>query len=135
MSEYRPKWSIEAPPGQVLEAARAAGLDENAVRFGVLDAVIEYPSFFCQSQHEWIKALAHLALRNAELRVYLIQEDMSEQHRELARYRLHPRMDASMIALMREIDEQETERLRGMEDRIEEVLLRLRADEDSTESL
>lgn len=124
MPELEIKWSIEAPMDTLLGAAASAGINLNALVPGAIDGELIYPSFFCTSRTSWTKALAYLYVRNLEFRLYLFA--MTEVGSEQWRYRLHPGMDARMMALMREIDEKEAFELELLQDRIGEVADRLR---------
>jgi hypothetical protein len=118
-------WSIEGPYDSLLDATRAAGIDQNAINPGNIDADLVYPSFFCTSQPTWLKALAYLYVRNIQFRLFFFATTASGTERW--RYRVHPGMDAEMLSLMREIDATEARQLEKLQENMAIITDRLRA--------
>jgi hypothetical protein len=125
MAEAEINWSLEGPLETLLDAARAARIDPNAVVPGRIDAELSYPSFFCNSRSAWIKALAYLYVRNIRFRLFLVGK--TKAGKERWRYRVLPTMDPEMLSLMREIDAAEAMQLAALGERVERVTERLRA--------
>ena len=124
MYELEIKWSIEAPVGNLLDAASAAGINLNSINPGIVDADLIYPSFFCTSRSTWIKALAYLFVRRIHFRLFLF--GTNELGDERWRYQMHPEMDSEMLGLMQEIDAVEARQLEYLQDKMEVVADRLR---------
>jgi hypothetical protein len=125
MSDVDISWSIEGPLDSLLDASKAARIDQNAVNSGRIDADLVYPSFFCSSRPAWLKALAYLYVRNIQFRLFLVGSTASGVERW--RYRVLPGMDPEMLSLMREIDATEARQLEKLQDRMSIVASRLRA--------
>jgi hypothetical protein len=131
---------IVAPKELVMEAARSAKLNPNAVRGAGVEAEIVYPSFFCPDSSAWMKVLARLSLRNVEFRIYLLEVDAPPSDRpsldarldthERSRVVVYPEFDESILTLLREIDRSEVEWLAHMADKIEWALERMRQDSE-----
>ena len=131
MSEMDIGWSIEGPFESLLEATKAASIDQNAINPGNIDADLVYPSFFCTSQPAWLKALAYLYVRNIQFRLFFFATTTSGAERW--RYRVYPGMDAEMLSRMREIDAAEARQLEKLQESMAVITDRLRAvqfDED-----
>jgi hypothetical protein len=125
MPDVEVSWSIEGPFDSLLDATRAARIDQNAINPGKIDADLIYPSFFCTSRPEWMKALAYLYVRNIQFRLFLVGTTASGVERW--RYRILPAMDAEMLSLMREIDAAEARELEKLQDSVGIIAKRLRA--------
>lgn len=125
MSDVEVIWSIEGPYDSLLDATKAAGINQNSINPGVIDADLVYPSFFCASRSAWLKALAYLYVRNIQFRLFLVGTTPSGTERW--RYRILPGMDPEMLSLMREIDATEARLLENLQDSMKIVTNRLRS--------
>jgi len=124
MDEIEVRWSLEGPLDVLREAAKVARIDPNAIIPGKVDAELIYPSFFCTSRANWVKALAYLYVRNIQFRLFLF--GLTEMDEERWRFRILPAMDLEMSNLMREIDAAEARQIENLGDRIGRVADRLR---------
>jgi hypothetical protein len=118
-------WSLEGSVQLILDAASSAGIDHNAVTVIREIARMDFPSFFCRERAAWIKALAFMAVRRLDFSVSMCRVASDDRTHELARFRLHPRLEDSMVSLLAEIDAVEAHALRSVEDRVQEVVARL----------
>lgn len=131
MSDIEVSWSIEGPFDNLLDATKAARIDQNAINPGRIDADLIYPSFFCASRPAWLKALAYLYVRNIRFRLFLV--GTTDVGVERWRYRILPAMDPEMLSLMREIDATEAEKLEKLQDNMAMVAKRLRGIESDND--
>lgn len=118
-------WSLEGSVQPILDAASSAGIDHNAVTVIRDIARLDFPGFFCRDRGAWIKALAYVAVRRLDFSVSMCRVAADDVTHELARFRLHPRLEDSMVKLLAEIDAAEAHALLALEDRVQEVVVRL----------
>ncbi|MBT5266051.1 MAG: hypothetical protein HOL85_14540 [Rhodospirillaceae bacterium] len=117
---------IVAPAEFLARGARSARLNPNAVVVDHSEGELVFPSFFCRSPSPWMKAMAWLAMRNIEFRIYMLEFDLKPKEVERSRLGVYPRVSDDLLELMREIDAREVDWLETMHDKIDWALARLR---------
>ena len=101
-----PQWVILAPLDSLLETAGEVGLDANAVRAEAMDdpdgrGCLMLPSFFCPEPLAWLRVLALLVERRAELELQLVYADLGHVRAAPFVSRLYPRLDDETRTLLR----------------------------------
>ena len=99
MSDTETRWMIVAPAEFLARGARSARLNPNAVVVDHSEGELVFPSFFCRSPSPWMKAMAWLAMRNIEFRIYMLEFDLKPKEVERSRLGVYPRVSDDLLEL------------------------------------
>lgn len=121
----QPRWAIVAPLDTLLETVAEVGLDANAVRSeaetGNDRGCLLLPSFFCPEPLPWLRTLALLVERKAELQLQLIYRDPLQAEAAPFVSRLYPRLDAETRMLLHAFSPADAAMIERASDKVEEA--------------
>jgi hypothetical protein len=123
------KWVIETDLIFLEPAVRFAQLNPNSIRVSPGQSVVgslSYPSPFCQSSLDWMRALSHLVARDREFSLFLVNTRSENDPTELSRDRIFPILDPETLDLLRQINRSGTSDLETQSRRVSDALDRLR---------
>ena len=123
------KWVLEADLLFLEPAVKFAGLNPNAIREypgPTRVSALIYPTPFCRSSVQWMRALSHLVVRNRDFELFLIDVTSESEMKETSRTRIYPVLDDQVIQLLTQINQADARDLKIQSKRVENVLEQLK---------